>query len=108
MSEHEPTRVYVTQPHPVSKKDGKLWRIGGLPADFTKEEAEAVVEAINEIGWLMDECHACGHILRFASTACPQCSADAVASWFTTRQSSQCQCPRCDAAKHDGTGKDWR
>jgi hypothetical protein len=95
MSDREPTKVYVTQPHPASKKDGKLWRIGGLPADLTKEEAEAIVDAINGISWLMDECHACGHILWSASTACPQCNAEAVASWFHTRQTSQCQCQRC-------------
>jgi len=97
MSNQEPTRAYVTQPHPVSKKDGKLWRIGGLPADFTKEEAEAVVDAINEICWLMEECHACGHVLALASTACPQCNAEAVASWFAPQQTSQCQCRRCAA-----------
>ena len=99
MSEQEPTKVYVTQPHPVSKKDGKLRRIGGLPADLTRDEAEAVVDAINDISWLMEQCHACGHVLAFASTDCPQCDAAAVASWFSPKQTSQCDCPRCQQVK---------
>lgn len=86
MSERAPKGVYVYQPHsPQKRKDGRLWHIGGLPDGLTREEAEAVVEAINSIAWLMSECHACGRQLRFESTACPQCGAAAVAPWEGSR-----------------------
>jgi hypothetical protein len=91
MSQQEPTRVYVLQP--TSAPD--VCRIGGLPSDLTREEAEAVVEAINGICWLMEECDVCGHVLRFPSSDCPQCGASAIASWFSPRGGKECLCPRC-------------
>jgi predicted RNA-binding Zn-ribbon protein involved in translation (DUF1610 family) len=68
-----------------------------------REWAEAVVEAINDIGWLMDRCHACGHRLRFASTGCPQCGADSIAPWFTPSEFPElCECERCQKARANG------
>lgn len=100
MSEQQPKQAYVYQPHPVSRKDGRLWAVGGLPDAMTREDAEAVVEAINEITWLMERCSVCGHRLRYASTACPQCGADAVAPWFEpTTWPETCACLRCVEAR---------
>ena len=82
MSETAPRGVYVYQPHsPQKRKDGRLWHVGGLPDGLTKEEAEAVADAINSICWLMAMCHRCGHTLRFEATACPRCGAAAEAPW---------------------------
>lgn len=49
MSDQVPEGVYVYQPHPVSRKDGRLWNIGGLPSGMTREEATALAEAANRI-----------------------------------------------------------
>ena len=82
MSEIAPKGVYVYQPHsPQNRKDGRLWHIGGLPDGLTQEEAHAVAEAINEIRWVTEKCHACNHTLRFASDHCPKCGEKAIAPW---------------------------
>ena len=81
MSEQAPKGVYMYQPHPVSKRDGQLWAIGGLSTAMFQAEAEAVVDAINNIAWLMKTCHVCGHTLIFESTGCPRCGAKAAAPW---------------------------
>ena len=100
MTERAKPGVYVYQPHPTSRKDGKLWHIGGLPDGLTKDEAEAVVEAINGIGWLMERCVACGHRLRFPSDSCPQCGASAPASWDCPDEYPDiCECARCETAR---------
>ena len=84
MSKTAPDGIYVYQPHsPQKRKDGRLWQIGGLPDGLTKDEAEAVAEAINDICWMMSDCPACGHHLRFASDFCPQCSTKAPPPWQT-------------------------
>jgi hypothetical protein len=49
MSDRVPDGVYVYQPHPVSRKDGLLWNIGGLPSGMTREQAAALAEAANRI-----------------------------------------------------------
>lgn len=104
MSNQIPKQVYVYQPHPVGRKDGRLWAVGGLPLGMTKDEAEAVVDAINEIAWLMDRCHACGHRLSFASTGCPQCGADSIAPWFEPSEFPElCECERCQKAREERT-----
>lgn len=84
MSETAPKGIYVYQPHsPQTRKDGRLWRIGGLPEDLTRDEAEAVADAINEICWMGRECAECGHIGRFESDRCSSCSARRCAPWAT-------------------------
>lgn len=100
MSEREKRGVYVYQPYPMSRKDGKLWHIGGLPSGLTREEAEAVVEAINGIGWLMERCVTCGHRLSFPSDRCPQCRATAPPSWdYPDVLPDICACERCQKAR---------
>lgn len=34
---------YVYQPHPVTRKDGLLWHVGGMPSGMTRAQAEAIV-----------------------------------------------------------------
>lgn len=100
MSERAPKGVYVYQPHPASRKDGKLWHIGGLPDGLTKEEAEAVADAINGIGWLMERCVTCGHRLAFPSDHCPLCGAPAPPSWDCPDElPDTCECKRCQMAR---------
>lgn len=100
MSDQQPKKCYVYQPHPVSRKDGLLWAVGGLPIAMSKEDAEVVVDAINEISWLMERCHACGHRLALASTGCPQCGAESIAPWFEPKTlPDKCDCPRCARQK---------
>lgn len=43
MSEHAPDGPYVYQPHPVTRKDGLLWHVGGMPSGMTRAQAEAIV-----------------------------------------------------------------
>lgn len=49
MSETAPDGVYVYQPHPVTRKDGRLWHIGGLPDGLTREEAREIAAACNRV-----------------------------------------------------------
>lgn len=63
------------------------YEIGPQPPDDADERG----------GWLRDQCYACGHRLRFASTGCPQCSEE-----FHGRDvpvNDVCECPRCVAAR---------
>ena len=104
MSDQVPKQCYVYQPHAVSRKDGRLWAVGGLPTAMPREWAEAVVEAINDIAWLMERCHACGHRLAFASMDCPQCGADSIAPWFTPSEFPElCKCEWCQKAREERT-----
>lgn len=43
MSQQEPTGPYVYQPHPVTRKDGRLWHVGAMPDGMTREQAQAIV-----------------------------------------------------------------
>lgn len=95
MSEQAPDRnAYVYQPDPPSKGE-RIYAIGGIPPRLTKDEAEAIVDAINEITWMADECAYCGHRARFASSACPQCSRDTPAPWRDVKPAEPCDCERC-------------
>ena len=49
VSERAPEGVYVYQPHPVSREDGLLWSIGGLPSGMSREHATKIAAAINAI-----------------------------------------------------------
>ena len=49
MSGRAPEGVYVYQPHPVNRKDGLLWNIGGLPSGMTREQAQQIASACNAI-----------------------------------------------------------
>jgi hypothetical protein len=49
MSERTPEGVYVYQPHPVTRKDGLLWSIGGLPDGLSHEHATEIADTINAI-----------------------------------------------------------
>jgi hypothetical protein len=49
--------------------------------------------------WLWERCYQCGHRLRFASTACPQCGEE-----FDGRNApkvfpERCDCERCEGAR---------
>jgi len=95
MSEQVPdVNSYVYQPDPP-RKDGRMYAIGGLPTRLTKDEAEAIVEAINEMAWLGNDCPYCGHVAHLASTGCPQCGKDTPAPWRDVTPLKRCQCERC-------------
>lgn len=52
MSERAPEGAYVYQPHPVSRKDGRLWQVGGIPDGLTREEAQQIADAVNRaLAW---------------------------------------------------------
>ena len=60
MSERAPEGPYVYQPHPVSRKDGRLWMVSGLPDGMTREQAQAIVDILKGAaprveGWLCDQ-----------------------------------------------------
>lgn len=81
MSEKTPdVDAYVYQPDPP-KKHGRIYAIGGIPSRLTQDEAEAIVDAINEIGWIGTHCHACKHVSNLGSDHCPKCSAKRAAPW---------------------------
>lgn len=69
-----------------------------LPPDAARLERirQKFIERQENAGcWLRHRCYACGHQLRFASTACPQCGEDfdgreAPRTWPKT-----CDCARC-------------
>jgi len=44
-----PKGAYVYQPHPVTRKDGRLWHVGGIPDGLTRAEAEVLAAAVNTI-----------------------------------------------------------
>lgn len=97
MSDRAPdVDAYVYQPDSPSKGD-RIYAVGGIPPRLTKEEAEAIVDAINGITWMCAECAYCGHVARFASSSCPQCSRDTPASWRDVEPESRCDCERCSA-----------
>lgn len=53
----------------------------------------------NERGcWLRDRCYKCGHRLRFASTACPQCGEE-FHGRDIKRYPDRCECERCDTSR---------
>lgn len=82
MSERAPdVDAYVYQPDPPTRGNDRIYAIGGLPRRLTKEEAEAIVEAINEICWMGTQCHACDHVGRFDSDHCSACGAKRAAPW---------------------------
>jgi hypothetical protein len=54
MSDRAPDGPYVYQPHPVSRKDGKLWHVGGMPDGMTREQAAAIV-AILKGEWMANQ-----------------------------------------------------
>lgn len=49
MTQAEPTRPYVYQPHPTSRPDGKLWHVGAMPDGMTKPQAIAIVAVLNDL-----------------------------------------------------------
>jgi hypothetical protein len=85
MSDKRKPGVYVYQPHAADRADGKCYAVGGLPTAMTKEEAEAVVDAIRDIMWLADACWKCGRVFSFSASHCPACSARARAPWEASR-----------------------
>jgi len=89
--ERAPKGLYVYQPfgtaaHKNPLAPERLFGIGGFPPGvrcngFTRDEAEAILDALNSICWMMTECCACGYHLRFGANYCPQCGAKAPAPW---------------------------
>ena len=51
--------------------------------------------------WLRSQCYACGHRLRFESTACPQCGEEF--QGLKVKMRDTCDCERCDAARKPET-----
>lgn len=49
MSEQAPDGVYVYQPHAVTRADGLLWNVSGLPTGMSREHATQIAEACNRI-----------------------------------------------------------
>ena len=81
MSEKAPdVDAYVYQPD-APKKNGRMFALGGIPSRLTKDEAEAIVDAVNEICWMSTACHACNHVGRFASDHCAACGVKRAAPW---------------------------
>jgi len=84
MSEKGPKGPYVYQPfgtltHPSHNKVGRLYGVGGVHVltrieGLTKDEAEAVVEALSEplLGYY---CKSCGHRMKLAAnySHCSKC-----------------------------------
>ena len=96
MSQTEKPGIYVYQPLPP-REDGRMYALGGLPYGvrfdgLTRDEADVFAEALNEIGWLTDQCDACGHVFRFESDGCPQCGARAAAPWVPRKVVCACGC----------------
>lgn len=96
MSETAPEGIYVYQPKPP-QSDGRIYALGGLPFGarcdgLTKDEAEVFADALNEICWMTDQCHKCGHRFRFESSDCPQCGTDAAAPWVPRTAACECGC----------------
>lgn len=52
--------------------------------------------------YLWDRCYACGHRLRFASTACPQCGEEFNGRDDPKTWPERCGCVRCAEARHTG------
>lgn len=52
--------------------------------------------------FLRERCYACGHILAFAATACPQCNEAFDDRRNPKRWPTVCDCSRCVAARGDG------
>lgn len=98
MSERAPdVNAYVYQPDPPKGNgaDQRIFAVGGIPPRLTKDEAAAIVDAINEISWLGNDCPYCGHVAHLASTACPQCGRDTPAPWRDVAIVKRCGCERC-------------
>lgn len=75
--------VYVYQPLPPAKAHkGRIYQVSGLPTYLTKDEAEAIRDAINDISWMSDGCVRCGHMMRFASDHCSSCGKPIAPPWF--------------------------
>lgn len=55
--------------------------------------------------WLWERCYVCGHRLRFASTACPQCGHEFDGRDAPDRFPELCECERCADARHSGSVK---
>lgn len=104
MSETAPKGHYVYQPDPP-RKDGRMYGVGGLPMSsdlrgLTKDEAEVIADALNDICWLSERCASCGHRFAFASDSCPQCGEQACAPWQEpSKWPEKCDCDRCEAAR---------
>lgn len=49
MSEQAPKGAYVYQPHPVSKADGLLWAVSGVPNALTRAQATEIARVVNEV-----------------------------------------------------------
>ncbi len=101
MTQEAKPGVYVYQPlGPTKANPDRIFGIGGLPDHFTRDEAEAVVDAIRNIYWMSDRCARCGHRLAFASNGCPQCSKDMMPPWDEPAElPDTCQCERCIKAR---------
>lgn len=96
--------IYVYQPlGPTKANPDRIFGIAGLPAHFTRDEADAVVDALNDICWMANRCALCGHRFRFESSACPQCSKPVLPPWqYPDVLPELCECERCKSA--DPTG----
>lgn len=108
MTEQAKEGIYVYQPKPP-QDDGRMFALGGLPfgASFTgltKDEAEIFAEHLNDICWMTDRCHACGHRFAMDSSACPQCGKVAAAPWVP-RNVDACECNRCVGARAGETSE---
>lgn len=46
--------------------------------------------------WLRDQCYACGHLLAFAASACPQCGEQFDGRDDPAEFPDLCRCKRCE------------
>lgn len=89
--------------HNWTADERRLWatidslRARAEQAERDRDEARGYCD---DLCWMMDRCHACGHRLRFEATGCPQCLAKAVAPWNEPKEMPDtCKCDRCAIAR---------
>lgn len=116
MSETAPKVPYVYQPHPVTRKDGRLWMVSGLPDGMTREEAEAIVavlksgprsvpDAVCEHGTALDV-HCCNCHSGFIFDADHECPSSTEAKLREAAQEIETLRKR-EAECHDVIGQLW-
>ena len=78
-------------------KEVNALRARAEQAEKDRDEARGYCD---DLCWMMDRCHACGHRLRFEASGCPQCRAKAVAPWNEPKEMPDtCKCDRCAIAR---------